>query len=87
MNTDYKADLVEANEHRPNCDQCGKPAVALLNDWPVCGEHWAQFRRRAYAPVGDQSPTTLDARDIMGALAAGAVRGRTAADVLERIER
>lgn len=65
----HKQDLTAQNEYRPNCDQCDRPAVALLDGWPVCGEHWAQYRKfRAYRPDVDQGRVRLTGQDVAEAL-------------------
>lgn len=86
----YKDDLTEANEYHPNCDQCDKPCVVLLDGWPLCGRHWAQYRgNRAYRPAISQAPVRLTGQDVAAALnppedTTGCVSARTAIAALER---
>jgi hypothetical protein len=87
---DYKSDLRAEEEYRPNCDQCDRPAVALLDGWPVCGEHWAQYRKnRMYRPATEQGRVRLDGATIAAALTPPAntrpvVTARRAIEALER---
>lgn len=65
----YKTDLNENDTVSLACDQCGKRAVALLDGWPVCGRHWAQYRKnRPYVPTTPQGKVALTGEDIAAAL-------------------
>lgn len=90
MMAGYKTDLDEGDVVSFACDQCGKRAVALLDGWPVCGRHWAQYRKsRPYVPDIDQGPVHLTGEDIARALTPPdttrpVVSARTAIAALER---